>query len=169
MSATYTTSETFTVTQARHLAAKVATDLKRIQRFYGSPTDAQIADYEAEAITFLKHGYLASVTYGFTRNNLWIEPTLRYTARDLADQQASDDDPGRIRPSANVTGAAFSSFLTYSTTWTYATGAERDAFKKNLPFERGVGNDFGVHGYLTADRTYSAGGRALDRAALRSS
>ena len=39
MSYSYTLSETrtFTVTHARHMAAKVATDLKRMQRLYGSP------------------------------------------------------------------------------------------------------------------------------------
>ena len=35
----YTESTTFTVTHARHMAAKVATDLKRMQRFYGKPSD----------------------------------------------------------------------------------------------------------------------------------
>ena len=32
------------------LASKVATDLKRMQRFYGSPSDADIASYEVEVI-----------------------------------------------------------------------------------------------------------------------
>ena len=85
MSDSYTISETetFTVTHARHMAAKVATDLKRMQRLYGSPSDASIAQYEAEVIEFLKDGYLGTVSYGFRRNGKWIEPTLRYTARDL--------------------------------------------------------------------------------------
>ena len=33
-------SATFTVTHARHMAAKVATDLKRMQRLYDVPSDA---------------------------------------------------------------------------------------------------------------------------------
>ena len=67
MSDSYTLSETetFTVTHARHMAAKVATDLKRMQRLYGSPSDTDIASYEAEVIEFLKAGYLGTVTYGF--------------------------------------------------------------------------------------------------------
>ena len=46
MSYSYTVTEstTFTVTHARHIAAKVATDLKRLQRFYGKPSDSAIAD-----------------------------------------------------------------------------------------------------------------------------
>jgi len=43
-------SVSFTVTHARHMAAKVATDLKRMQRLYGAPSDPSIADYEGELI-----------------------------------------------------------------------------------------------------------------------
>ena len=64
MSYSYTLSETttFTVTHARHMAAKVATDLKRLQRFYGQPSNSDIADYEIEVIALLKGGYLGTVT-----------------------------------------------------------------------------------------------------------
>lgn len=98
----YTESSTFTVTHARHMAAKVATDLKRMQRFYGSPSDSKIAEFEAEATEMLKAGYLETVTYGFKRDGNWVEPTLRYTARDLAGTAANDDDPGRVRPGADI-------------------------------------------------------------------
>src|SRR3546814_19711143 len=55
---TFAGTESFTVTHARHMAAKVATDLKRMQRLYGSPGDATIATYEAEVTEFLKAGFL---------------------------------------------------------------------------------------------------------------
>ena len=115
MSSSFTLSETttFTLTHARHMAAKVATDLKRLQRLYGSPTDVAIVDYEAEVIELLKAGYLGTLTVGFRRDD-WIEPTLKYTARDLAGAAADDDDPGRIRPGANIDGASFYNYLTYS-------------------------------------------------------
>ena len=35
---TITETTTFTVTHARHMAAKVSADLKRMQRFYGYPS-----------------------------------------------------------------------------------------------------------------------------------
>jgi hypothetical protein len=57
---TITETTTFTVTHARHLAAKVSTDLKRLQRFYGSPSDTEIAQYEEEAIELLKAGYFGT-------------------------------------------------------------------------------------------------------------
>lgn len=163
----YTASETFTVTHARHLAAKVATDLKRIQRFYpGGPSDRWIADYEAEAVALLKAGYLGTVTYGFKRNGLWIAPTLRYTASELAGDV--NDDPGRIRPGADVSGASFSSYLTYSSKWDGLSYADQDAFKKSLPFYRNGAAEPGVSGRFVSDRAYSAGGRSLDRASVLS-
>lgn len=164
-----TETATFTVTHARHMGAKVATDLKRLQRLYsGGPSDLDIANYETEIVELLKAGYLGTVTYGFWKNNNWIEPTLRYTAQDLAGMSANDDDPGRIRASADVFGATFYSYLTYSAAWSNLSEAEQAAFKKSLPFYRGGATEPGVTGYLQLDRTYSSGGRALNRSTVRS-
>ena len=95
----------FTLTHAIHIAAKVAADLKRLQRLYGAPSDGAITDYEPRS--WVHAGYLGTVTYGYRRNGSWIEPTLRYTAHDLAGAAANDDDPGRVRPGADITGASF--------------------------------------------------------------
>jgi hypothetical protein len=165
---TLSVSETFTVTHARHMGAKVATDLKRMQRLYGEPSDAEIAAYEAEIIEFLKAGYLGTVTYGYKRNGQWIKPTLRYTARDLAGAAANDDDPGRVPAGADITGASFYSYLTYSVAWDNASEAEKASFRRRLPFQRVGASEPGVNGYFADDRTYSAGGRALNRASVRS-
>ncbi|MCY4179186.1 MAG: hypothetical protein OXC60_14955 [Litoreibacter sp.] len=164
-----TVSETtsFTITNARHMAAKIATDLKRMQRLYGQPNDTDIADYEAEAIASMKAGYLNHVWYGFKRNDQWIEPTLKYLARDLYSGSV-DDDPGRIRPGADIEGAKFSSFLSYSSKWDQLTGTEKDAFKNTLPFYRTGAKEPLINGYLSSDRTYSSGGRSLERATVRS-
>lgn len=170
MSHSYTIAETtsFTVTHARHMAAKVATDLKRMQRLYGNPKDAEINDYEAEVVELLKAGYLGTVTYGYRRDGNWVEPTLKYTARDLDDTSTNDDDPGRIRPGAKINDASFGSYLTYSQSWYGLTDAEKDDFKKLLQLQRSGASEPGVDGYFTEDRTYSSGGRALDRATVRS-
>jgi hypothetical protein len=170
MSSSFTISEStsFTVTHARHMAAKVATDLKRMQRFYGVPSDGAIANYETEVIELLKAGYLGTVTYGFRREGSWVVPTLRYTARDLAGMAANDDDPGRVRAGADVSNAEFYSYLTYSSKWDELTSDQRTAFKRALPYFRGGASEPGVNGYFTPDRIYSAGGQALDRQSVRS-
>jgi len=165
---TFSDSITFTLTHAKHLGAKVATDLKRIQRFYGSPSDYSIATYETEIVELLRNGYLGSVTYGFQKDGNWIEPALRYTARDLSGMDANDDDPGKIRPGANIAGASFRSYLTYSAEWHKPTSAEQEKFEGALPFKRGGAAEPGITGYLSSDRTYSSGGKALDRSTVKS-
>ena len=170
MTTSFTLSEstTFTVTHARHMAAKVSADLKRIQRFYGSPSDLDIADYEEEATELLKAGYFGTHMLGFRRGGLWIPPTLRYTARDLAGAAANDDDPGNVKPGANIAGASFYSYLTYSPAWHALTEAQREAFRQRMPFSRPGAPQPGINGYLVEDRVYSAGGRALNRSSVRS-
>lgn len=166
-SLTFTESTTFTVTHARHMAAKVAADLKRMQRFYGHLSDSDIANYEAEVIELLKAGYFGTLTVGFLRAGQWIEPTLRYTARDLAGMAANDDDPGRVVPGRDISGASFHNYLTYSPAWNALTTAERETFKRRMPFYRTGMAEPTVNGYLVGDRTYSAGDRALGRESVR--
>ena len=60
-----------------HIAAKVATDLKRMQRFYGKPSDERIAAYEAEATEFLKEG-ISRLCY------LWLPPQWHLDRADFA-------------------------------------------------------------------------------------
>jgi hypothetical protein len=169
MSYSYTQTETksFTETHAKHIASKVATDLKRMQRFYGEPSDANINSYEREIIEFLKKGYLGTVTYGYQKNDDWIEPTLRYTAKELSNISSTDDDPGKIVANANIEGASFHSFLTYSSAWDGLSKGEKEAFKSTLPFQRGYASEPRINGYMSNDKSYSAGGKSLDRSTLK--
>lgn len=165
-----TESQTFTIVHARHMAAKVATDLKRMQRFYGYPaTDQRIAAFEGEVVELLRQGYLGTVTYGFQRNGEWIEPTLRYTASELA-SGLLDDDPGRVVIGHNTEGATFNSYLTYSAAWYNLTTAQQQEVEARLPLQRtGVAEPKVAAGkYFANDKTYSAGGRALGRSSVRS-
>ena len=164
---TISESTTFTVTHARHMVAKVATDLKRLQRLYGRPSDSDIAAYEEEAIVLMKAGYLNYIWYGFRCKGYWIEPTLRYTAQEIYGGTV-DDDPGKIRPGANISGASFSSYLSYTSTWDVLTSSEKDVFKKGLPIYRNGADEPSVNGYLASDKTYSSGGRSLERSIVRS-
>jgi hypothetical protein len=169
MSYSFTTTETktFTLTHARHLAAKVAADLKRLQRLYGNVSDERITQFEGEATELLRQGYLGTVTYGFKRDGSWIEPTLRYTANELANGD-KDDDPGRVRPGVDVSGASFHSYLTYSAAWWVLTADERATIKGGLPVQRTDQTEPQVNGYFVDDKTYSSGGRSLGRASVRS-
>lgn len=165
---TYNESATFTVTHARHIAAKVATDLKRMQAFYGSPTDAHIAVLEEEITFLLRHGYLDNVCYGFKRDGNWIEPMLRYAAPELGGASIADNDPGRVKPGANVDGAWFYSYLIYSSTWINLPADQKERLRGDFPLQREGASAPGITGYLAPDLNYAAGGRVLQRASLRS-
>jgi hypothetical protein len=169
MSTTYTTSTTttFTVTHAKYIASKVSTDLKRIQRFYDSPSDTRILAFEAELTALLKADFLHTVTYGFKKDLNWIEPTIKYTSAELATTFYEDDDPGKIRPGKDVEGASFYSYLCYNSKWKSLTPEEQSKFESELPFQRGGANEPGVSGYYDSDLNYSAGGRGLSRSQVR--
>lgn len=169
MSSTYTHtgSQTFTRAHAKRISYRVATDLKRMQRLYERPTDDWIEKYDEELVELMTAGYLETITYGYRRGNNWIEPTLRYTAFELADP-GFGDDPGRIPPNANVKGASFYSYLTYSSGWDALSADQQAAFEGSLPFKRGGAPEPGIDGYLQQDLAYSAGGRGLQRETVRS-
>jgi hypothetical protein len=169
MSSSFTLSatETFTITHAKHLASKVAADLKRMQRFYGDPSDARIAQFEEELIELLKANCLAEVTYGYKKNDNWIEPALRYTPKDLYGM-GSDDDPGRVQPGMDISGASFYSFLTYNSNWFMLSEAEQAAIEARFTLKRGTGTAPTVlNGFFVDDKTYTSGGRSLGRATIR--
>jgi hypothetical protein len=170
MSYSFTNSETqtFTLTHAKYLASKVVADLKRIQRLYGSPSDTTIINYESEFIEFLKKGYLSEVTYGFQKDNKWVEPTLRYTSRDLAGMMYGDDDPGQIKPNANISGATFKSYLVTNSAYNNLSSNEHANFENSLPFKRTGAETPGINGYMSTDKSYTSGGRTLERSSVKS-
>jgi hypothetical protein len=138
-----------------------------MQRFYGQPSDATIASYEAEITALIKHGYLERVWYGFKRDGKWVEPTLRYSSRDLQGSHTDDNDPGRVKPGADISNASFYSFLSYSTKWYMLDLSDRQKFEADLPLTRGTASEPQVGGFMLQDKTYSAGGYALDRSTVR--
>lgn len=102
----------------------------------------------------------------FSENNNRIEPTLRYTAGDLLGS-GTDDDPGKIRPGKDVSGASFYSFMTYSSKYLNTTQSEKDNTLKYLPFKWVSTQFLGINGYLENDKTYSASGYFLTRTRVR--
>ena len=162
-----TISDTFTIAHARGIASKVATDLLRFKRFYGSPSDEWIDLYEAELVVLLKYDAVDTVIYGFQRNDLWTMASARYVALPGGSIHV-DDDPGKIRPGLDVRNSCFSSFLTYSSRWWNLSAAARTNINNELPFQRGSGNLSGLEaGYWAGDRNYFAGGRGLSRSTVR--
>lgn len=162
-----TSTQTSTITDARYLASKVATDLARFQRFYGSPSDKDIADYEAELTLLLKHDAVDNVVYGFKRNGLWTLASVRYVVLPGGALQV-DDDPGRIKANLDVAAASFTSFLSYSSKWFARTPQDQAQIKGQLPFQRTTGSSPNLElGQWVQDKNYSSGGLGLGRSTVR--
>ena len=168
MTSSFSTTSTFTLTHAKYLASKVATDLKRFQRLYnGVPGDQTIADYEGELTELLKQDAVHSATYGFKRNGVWTQAVVKYVASN-GGMLVVDDDPGKIRANLDVQGASFTSFLTYSASWWALSEAERALIRSRLPVQRTTGDEPGLEtGQWHNDLNYGAGGRALARSTVR--
>ena len=166
ISYTDTTSESFTILHAKYLASKVATDLQKFHRFYnGQPTLEWIDKYEKELAVLLKYKAVSSVIYGFKRNGKWTEAAVQYTVMPDG-SLSSNDDPGKIRPGLDVSGASFTSFLHWKTA--HLTAAESAALDNEVPFQRGTGETPPLEaGYWANDLNYSAGGRGLGRATVK--
>lgn len=160
-------SETFTIVHARHIASKVATDLKRIQRFYAVPADSDIDAYEAELVELLKNDVVDEITYGFKRDGRWTEVAVRYKAI-AGGALSTDDDPGKIRPGLDISNASFGSFLSYNSKWDRLSATEKAAIRKACPFQRSDGSSPLLEaGYWADDLKYSAGGRGIGRSTVR--
>ncbi len=166
MSSSYSSTTTFTLTHAKYLSSKVATDLQRLQRFYGYPSNQQIADYEAELSALLKLELVQYVIYGFKRNDAWTPATVRYVCGQ-GGVLSVDDDPGKIQAKVDISGATFGSYLTYSAAWDKLTQAERLTIKSRLPFDRSGADEPQLEaGHWVSDRTYGAAGVALARSSV---
>lgn len=166
MSSSFTTTSTFTIANARHVAAKIRTDLKLLQRAYGKPTDGDIENYGEEAAQMLNAGYLGTVTYGFMKDRKWIV-ALSYTANNDG-TLSTDDRAGRIPRGVSVQGASFYSYMTYSLKRWTVTANEWDTFCDTLPLGRGGAEEPGTSGgHWTTDHTYSSKGSGVSRKTLK--
>ena len=162
---------TDTTTHARHVASKVAADLKRVQRIYQieSPPDSEIAEYQKEIAILLDHGYLDTVTYGFKRRDKWVI-ALKYRSTN-GNLDGDNDDPGGIKPEADIdiSGTYFTSFLSYSKSWFTLSLEQQKEFKKSLPIKRVKGLEPDIEGGSWGDgnRYYQSGELGVQRSMIR--
>ncbi|WBB84711.1 hypothetical protein O7542_25820 [Micromonospora sp. WMMC264] len=165
VSYSYSASNTFSLSSARYVASKVATDLRQMQRYYGRPSDSEITAYAEEIAVLAYGGYVEKVIYGFKRSGSWIL-TMEYTA--VNGTLTADERAGGVYRHADVSGAAFHSYLTRTQAWWNLGETGRDAVNASLPFTRTAGTSPGyIGGHFTFDRTYSASGTGFTRSSYR--
>jgi hypothetical protein len=166
MSYSYTTTETFTLTHARRLAAKVAADMHQCQRFYGRPTDAQIAEYQEELTVLLHGGYVESYEFGYKTRGDRRVVSWHYTVGPSGDLEGGRS--GGLYASAAITNAVNFNFLTHSSAWF----ALSDAEKAKITAQHTVRRTDGAppqdgNGYWDSSRQYASGGVAVTRKEFR--
>ncbi len=161
MSNSYTTTETFTRTNAIHLASKVISDLKHMQLFYGKPSDESIDQYLEELIVLLLGNHLKSVTYGFRKDDKWVI-ALNYKA-NFSSISTTDDRSGGVQSGANITGASWGSFLEKNDDYNNLTSSEKSRIESLIKLKRSDGKDSEYNVSASVNKSYYSGGTSLDR------
>ncbi len=168
MTSSYSISETFTLTHAKHLASKVASDMYQCHKFYGQPSEAQISKYQDELIVMLAGGYVDEYEFGFKKNDQRIV-SWQYRVNASGDLVGGNDDrSGGIYARADIGGAVYFNFMSYSRAWFDLTSADKSSVKAKHPISRGTGKlPSDGSGYWHVDRTYSSAGVAIERKTFR--
>lgn len=166
MTFTRTATETFTRTSAKHVASKVAADLRYMQALYGTPTDGWIEKYNAELVELLVGGYLDWVIYGMKRNEKWVV-AIKYVA-DASGNLTTDQTAGKLPFDADVANLTATSYLSHTNTWNSLSVTQQAAIEAVAGFSRTSAPEPGIEGgHWESDRTYSHNGGGVRRSSLR--
>ncbi len=163
---TRSNATTFTIVHARYLASKISADMHLFAAYYGSPSESHIRNLAEELAQLLKGGYVADYEFGFKKEDAWVV-SCRYTI-DESGGTTTDDRPGRVVSTVDVTGASFYTYLTKSWKWSQLDESEREDIEKSLPIQRTTADRPGDgNGYRVSDKTYSTNGTSAARSSFR--
>jgi Bacterial HORMA domain family 1 len=162
MSYSSSQSQTFTIADARKIAAHVAGDMRLLNSYYDYPALADIDDYLEELAQLLNARYLESLEIGFKREGRRVF-SLFYEV--LEDGTLSDNRAGGVPTGYDVEGAEKFNFVTYSAARERLSSADWEAFKKTLPVQRTSGSApvDGEGHWVSDDRSYASGNRGVRR------
>jgi hypothetical protein len=161
----FTTTTTFTRTNARYLASKIAADLRQLRGFYRRPSEETIEDLYEELTEMLSGGYVATFEAGFRKNDRRVV-TVSYTV--TARGSSDDERAGGIYARADVSGASWFTFMSYSLPWWQLTDNQRQRIRDSVPIDRTPGSEpTDGDGYWEAGRSYESGGTSASRRGFR--
>lgn len=146
-------------TYARHIAAKVAADLKRLQVMTGTgvPSDEEIAGYQKEMSLLLHGGYLGEVIYGLKVKGRWIL-AYKYRADDNAAGAGDGSAETGNTEGKQSKGDSLASCLAYSSGWQDLPKAEQKKLEKAIPLSRTLGMENALSDFYWVDRgNYKSG------------
>lgn len=167
MTGTYTLTETFNVTHARKLAAKVVADMHQCNLLYGKgPTTTAIADYEQELVAMLAGGYIDSYEFGFQTSAGKRVLSWKYTVGLSGDLEGGRS--GGLYAQADLTGTALFNFMTTNSKWAGLTATEKSKVESQHAIHRVEGDPpADGTGYWSSTRSYATGGVAVNRQEFR--
>jgi hypothetical protein len=166
MSYSYTTTETFTLTDARRLAAKVTSDLRQCQYFYGRPSDTSIDAYQEELTVLLHGGYVESYEFGFQTSDGHRVLSWSYTVGPAGDLEGGRS--GGLYASADISNALWFNHLTYTAAWFALSLAARERVRAEYTLHRTTqASPSDGDGYWESSRHYTSGGVAVTRKEFR--
>ncbi len=164
---TQTQNKSFTITEARYIAAKIATDLNLLHALYSNPSIERAAQFAEEVALYLNARYLSSVEYGFKKDGV-VVLSLKYTVR--ADGSlVTDDRPGKIPSNLDRNGLVFYSYLRQSMNYYLLAEPVRNSFLATLPFQRTAGEEpkLSANGNWENTLSYSKNGEGVQRGVFR--
>jgi hypothetical protein len=162
MTSSFTTTDSFTLTNAKKLAAKVITDMYLCHRLYERPTEADIEKYHEELIVLLAGGYVSQYEFGFKTNTDKRVLSWRYTVTPAGDLEGGRS--GGLLATADVADAPIFNFLWYSKKWSALSTKERAAVDAQHSVDRPTGKPpTDGSGRWVRGRTYVSGGVAIQR------
>lgn len=168
MSYSNSISQTFTATNAKHLASRVASDLYQCSRLYGYPSESHIAELQQELAVLLTGGYVATYEFGFKKHGKRVL-TWFYTVDSSGNLVGGNDDrSGGIHAHGDVSTATYFNFLTYSTKWSDLDANQKAQVDSQHPVYRPDGDaPTDGNGTWHIERAYTSGGVRIDRKSFR--
>jgi hypothetical protein len=167
MTMSFTTTESFTKTHARRLAAKVAADMHQCRQLYGSPAESSIEAYQDELVVMLAGQYLEAYEFGFETTDERRVVTWRYTVSSTGDLVGGRS--GGLFAAADVSRAQLFNQRTPNAAWWGLSPAERERIEGQHSVRRVTkSGPTDGNGYWAEERVYdSGGGVAMTRKEFR--
>jgi hypothetical protein len=162
MADSYTNSESFTVTHARKLAAKVTADMYNCYQHYGSPPPGDIDRFNQELVVMLSNKYVSVYEFGFQTAEEKRVVSWRYTVTVTGDLEGGKS--GGLLATADISNAAWFNQRTCNSNWTALTPAEQETINALHEISRVTkSGPTDGNGHWTITRTYGAGGVSIVR------